>query len=170
MPVVAGGKVGAANSAPVAVAEPPLLSRLVEVPDRSQAPTGEVYRYLTDQGRFHQHKITARAGDADHLALTAAVLSYPEHSAGVIQFEDYAFGTRHRSVRDWLDREIADALIGKIGRIGIDRDTAQLRTRCTRCDKIVFNTKAGMAELALHMLEAHTDEDGTPLPVEVPDG
>lgn len=159
MPVAERGKMGAADGGLRQVPEAPLLARVVEVAPPRPVPQGEMYRFLTDQGRMHQHKITARAGDEEHRTLTAAVLSYPEHGGGVIQFVERAFATPHKSVRDWILREIKDSSEGLIPYAGMAPDTEQMKLRCTLCDKVVLNTPTGISELSTHMIEAHTEPE-----------
>ena len=165
MPRVENGPIGASSGGLAAVLEAP-RARVAVVPDRTPVPVTEIYRFVTNHGSEHQYTITKRA-DADDQAMTDAVLSYPEHNRGVIAFSEWAFGTPHRTVAEWLDKRIREGERNNRP-IGIWRDAAQLRLRCTECDDfIVFNTPQGLADLNVHMTDTHT---ATLAPVSLEEG
>lgn len=122
-----------------------------EAPSRS-------WSFITSRGRYHMVKIVGRANDIDQTAAATAILGYPEHYRGVIEFENFRFVTTRPLVAAYLDDAIRHGLKG------VSRDAEEILIRCSLCDELFTNTKAGQANLSDHMLEAHPPIDMPSIP------
>lgn len=160
---VTRGQMTSHSSAPNFALEPPRVRRAPVVGKPAEANAGTLYTYVNSRSKYLMVKIVARASDPQHVALANAILGYPEHHKGTIDFDGtFHFRTKHPLVAMYLDDAIRRGDL-----VGVSRATEEIMMRCSLCDYMFPNTKAGLENYAQHQADEHPPVDMPMVPLMV---